>query len=368
MTGKMPVPQNMPLPRLLYVCINDGSDTRINKEIKTLSLHFDIIYLGIGRDDSQAFVKPFCAKFCLVRGHHKSISTLAKYFFTFIKLYFSHRYASVHVVNEQLLVIFFPFLWWSRRRVVADIFDSIFLRTESSFVRSLQSLIYRLPKQIIVTDENRKTLVPVQFQSKITVVENYPYAFEEIQPKVTADDELLILYSGSLGLTRGTQLLADLINLSPKIKVWMIGWVYDEPTRELSQHPQVEFWGVKTQQETMRLASACDYILSVYEPINENNHNASPNKIYDAIQAQTPVIINSEVKVAQFVAQNHLGFVLNTYYEKDITNLLQQLILQKKSFIFDKMLRQNYTWEAIENKLVRTNLPPTSTLTKPTNT
>lgn len=363
----MPVPQNMPLPRLLYVCINDGSDTRINKEIKTLSLHFDIIYLGIGRDDSQAFVKPFCAKFCLVKGYHKSIPTLAKYFLAFIKLYFSRRYASIHVVNEQLLLIFFPFLWWSRKRVVADIFDSIFLRTERSFVRSLQSLVYRLPKQIIVTDENRKNLVPEAFQSKITVVENYPYAFEGVQPKVAADDELQILYSGSLGVTRGTQLLADLINLSPKVKVWMIGWVYDEPTRRLSQHSQVTFWGVKTQQETMRLASECDYILSVYEPINDNNLNASPNKIYDAIQAQTPVIINAEIKVAQFVAENNLGFILKSYYEKDISRLFQQLILQKKSFVFDKRLRHGYTWEAIENKLVRANSEAKVALTKPSN-
>lgn len=358
MTGRMPVPQNMPLPRLLYVCINDGSDTRINKEIKTLSTHFDIVYLGIGRDDSQAFVKPFCTQFCLAKGHHKSIPTLAAYFFTFIKLYFSRRYASIHVVNEQLLLILFPFLWWSRKRVVADIFDSIFLRTESSFVRSLQSLVYRLPKQIIVTDENRKTLVPVEFQSKITVVENYPYAFEDVQPKATSDDELLILYSGSLGVTRGTQLLTDLVNLSPKVKVWMIGWVYDEPTRQLSKHSQVTFWGVKTQQETMRLASECDYILSVYEPINDNNLNASPNKIYDAILAQTPVIINAEIKVSQFVAQNRLGLVLESYYEKAPSHLLQQLILQKRHFVFDKLLRYKYTWEAIEEKLVRANLDP----------
>ena len=352
----MPVAQNMPLPRLLYVCINDGSDTRINKEIKTLSAHFDITYLGIGRDESQSFVKPLCTQFCLVKGHHKSILTLTKYFLTFIKLYFFRRYASIHVVNEQLLLIFFPFLWWSRGHVVADIFDSIFLRTESPLVRSLQSLVYRLPKQIIVTDENRKTLVPTDFQPKVVVVENYPYAFEDLQPKAAANDELLILYSGSLGVTRGTQLLIDLINLSPKVKVWMIGWVYDEPTRQLSQHPQVTFWGVKTQQETMRLASECDYILSVYEPINDNNLNASPNKIYDAIQAQTPVIINAEIKVSQFVAQHRLGYVLESYYEKNSLRLLQQLILQKNSFVFDKQLRHGYTWEAIENKLVRANL------------
>ncbi|WP_028663790.1 hypothetical protein [Runella zeae] len=343
----------MPLPKLLYLCINDASDTRINKEIKTLATSFDIVYLGIGRDDSKAFAKPHCRSFHLVKGHHKSPSTLFRYFFTFIKLYFSNRLASIHVINEQLLMIFFPFLWWSRSKVVADIFDSIFLRTNKAWIRSLQSVIYGLPKAIIVTDDNRKTLVPKAFHSKTWVVENFPYAFGDVPPRAVSDTELLILYSGSLGVTRGTNLLNDLIQYSPAIKIWMVGWVYDEPTRQLSQHPQVTFWGVKTQQETMRLASACDYILSLYEPINDNNLNASPNKIYDAIQARTPVIINAEIKIADFVAQNHLGYVMESYYAKDVAEVAHDLLRLKNQFVFTPSFLQTYTWEAIEHKLLQ---------------
>ncbi|MCU0340785.1 MAG: hypothetical protein MUE30_12945 [Spirosomaceae bacterium] len=343
----------MSKPVLLYLCINDGSDTRINKEIKTLAPHFDIVYLGIGRDESQSFVKPLCTEFHLVQGHHKSLGTLARYFLTFLKCYYSKQYASIHVINEQLLMLFLPFLWNNRQRVVADIFDSIFLRSSNRWVLSLQGILYRLPKHIIVTDDNRRMLVPSKFLDKTIVVENYPYAFNDLQPKAAANDELLILYSGSLGVTRGTVLLADLVKFSPKVKIWMVGWVYDEPTQRLSEHPQVTFWGVKTQQETMRLASACDYILSVYEPINDNNLNASPNKIYDAIQAQTPVIINAEVKVSNFVEANGLGVVLATFYPEVTQPLLDLLLSKKHDNQFDTTIARAYTWEAIEAKLVK---------------
>ncbi len=342
----------MPLPKLLYVCINDGSDTRINKEIKTLASHFEIYYLGIGLNESQSFVKPLCAEFKVVKGSHKQIGTLLRYFWAFVKLFFGNRYASVHVINEQLLLIFAPFLWFVRHKVVADIFDSIFLRTSNKVVTALQSFVYTIPNTIIVTDDNRKTLVPTQFLAKTVVVENYPYVFHNGRPKAAATDELLILYSGSLGVTRGTGLLEDLVKLSPKVKIWLVGWLYDEPTKTLSKHPQAEYLGVKTQQETMALASECDYILSVYEPINENNINASPNKIYDAIQAQTPVIINAEVKIAQFVTNNNLGFVMDSFYEKDSESLFDKLLSTKKSYAFDQTISRKYTWEAIENKLV----------------
>ncbi len=346
----------MPLPKLLYLCINDGSDTRINKEIKTLASRFEIVYLGIGRDETKAFAKPFCAEFLLIKGHHKSISTLIRYCLAFIKVYFTHRFSSIHVINEQLLLIFFPFLLSRRKRLVADIFDSIFLRSGHPLIRFIQSFVYQLPGRIIVTDNNRKSLVPASFHAKTVVVENYPYAFQDVQPKRAGEDELLILYSGSLGVTRGTSLLTELLKHSAKVKVWMIGWVYDEPTRLLSQHPQVTFWGVKTQQETMRLASECDYILSMYEPINDNNLNASPNKIYDAVQSQTPVIINAEIKVAQFVAENRLGYVLKSYYSADIDFVLDELIARKKDFVFNNTLRYQYTWEAIEQKLINAHL------------
>lgn len=343
----------MPLPTLFYVCINDGSDTRVNKEIKTLSKHFEIVYLGIGRDESNAFMRRYCQEFHLIQGHHKSIITLSKYFLKFINLYLSKSYNSIHVINEQLLIIFLPFFLWRRTKVVADIFDSIFLRSSSKILRLFQAYLYKLPKYIIVTDENRKTLVPPQFLDKTIVVENYPYTFNKIQPKVANADELLILYSGSLGVTRGTIMLQDMVNLSPKVKVWMVGWIYDDSTKNLKEHPQVTNWGVKTQQETMQLASQCDYILSVYAPVNDNNLNASPNKIYDAIQAKTPVIINREIKVASFVADKNIGFVMDSFYEKNLPQLIDTLIQQKKKFVFDAHLHHTYTWEAVEDKLVQ---------------
>ena len=342
----------MPLPKLFYVCVNNGSDTRVNKEIKTLSAHFEIYYLGIGRSDENAFVKPLCTQFELVDGQPKQISTMLRYVLRFIKLFFKFRFDRIHVVNEQLLIILLPFLWFKRSKIVADIFDSIFLKTTNPIVKALQQLVYGLPERIIVTDDNRKTLVPAAFQHKLVVVENYPYRFLDVQPKVSANDELLILYSGSLGVTRGTNLLAELVALSPKVTVWLVGWIYDETTRTLSQHPQAKNWGVMTQQQSMKLASQCDYILSVYEPINENNINASPNKIYDAIQAQTPVIINQEVKIANFVREKGLGYVIESYYEKNPAALIENLMKAKRTFIFDQNLQNSYTWQAIESKLV----------------
>ncbi|QHT66081.1 glycosyltransferase family 4 protein [Rhodocytophaga rosea] len=341
----------MSKPSLLYISINDGSDTRINKEIKILSAAFDIYYIGIGKSTEKAFVKVYCKSFKTVTGHHKSIVSLLRFYLLFLQSFFSRPYASFHVINEQLLLIFSPFLYWQKKKVVLDIFDSIFLRMNRK-LNFLRNLVYSLPSAILVTDDNRKTLMPDAFQYKITVVENYPYRYTGTINKISTTDSVLIFYNGSMSKTRGTELLLRMLEIEKNMRVKMAGWVYDEATRELSQHPQVEFMGVITQQQSMQVASQCDYILSLYEPVNENNINASPNKIYDAIQAQTPVIINAEVKIASFVQEQKIGYVMDSFYETNYPRIIADLKVLKHTFMFNPDLQYTFTWEAIENKLL----------------
>jgi hypothetical protein len=342
----------MPKPALLYISINDGSDTRINKEIQTLAQGFSIYYLGIGKNTEKAFVKRFCTRFLVIKGHHSQSLSLLKFYLLFLRVYLGRSFASVHVINEPLLLIFYPFLFWQKHKVVLDIFDSIFLRSGKQRTL-LKNITYRLPAVILVTDDNRKSLMPPEFQRKITVLENYPYKYKDTAFRNHESHKLIIFYNGSMSQARGTQILLNLLQMSAALEVQMAGWIYDEATRELSQHPQVKFLGVITQQESMQVASQCDYILSLYEPKNENNINASPNKIYDAIQAQTPVIINGEVKIAGFVKTHDIGYVLPSFYTVDYQKTLQDLISLKGTFTFSPSLQNQYTWEAIEKKLLQ---------------
>jgi hypothetical protein len=339
----------MSKPKLLYLCLNDGSDTRINKEVRTLSTQFAIHYLGIGRSQEQSFVKPYCAQFTLIHGHHKEKMTFVRYWQKASRLLRRGEYHSVHVINEQLVWLFFPFLY--RHRTVLDIFDSVFLKSGGR-LDWLQRFTYRLPGTIIVTDDNRRGLMPAAFLPKVKVVENYPYRYTAHTRRNGGSDELLIFYNGSMSQSRGTGWLRSLLDLDEKVRVKMAGWVYDEPTRELSIHPRVDFLGVISQQESMQVAASCDYILSLYEPVNQNNINASPNKIYDAIQVRTPVIINKEVKIAAFVEAQGIGYVLNSFYATGLAGVKEELIARKGSYQFSANLLGRYTWEAVENKLL----------------
>jgi hypothetical protein len=139
----------------------------------------------------------------------------------------------------------------------------------------------------------------------------------------------------------------------------MAGWFSDDYTKSLtSLYPtQIEFVGVIPQESALQLAKTkADYILCVYAPINENNINASPNKVYDSIQTGTPLIINSEVRISEWVKEKGIGFILPQYQVADFNKLYFDLQRQKNTFSFNSELKFSYTWQRVEENLLKAHL------------
>ncbi len=341
---------------ILYVSTNDGSDTRINKEIKSLAKSYNIIYLGVGKHSTINFAKSYCSEFHLINGIRNHPVTIIKQIVLFLKLLITKKIHSVHVINEQLMIFFYPFLFF--KHTVLDVFDSIFLRWNKpkNKWKFLKKFIYAPVNKIIVTDENRKKLMPEFLSSKIEVIQNYPYLGKTKPVKKNDNRPLTIFYFGTLNKSRGTEFLIDLLSLKKPIKIMMAGWITDKITEKLIEYDNVEYLKVLNQNQVSELASKnADYILCLYEPNNSNNINASPNKIYDAIQTQTPVIINNEILVSDFVKKNNVGVIIPSYYSYDTCEIYNTLQQQKNNFTINEKLKSKFSWESIENKLLKTH-------------
>lgn len=337
--------------KILFISIGNGADMRINKEIKSLSNIADVFYLGMGNYGEDNYAKKNCKEFHLIQGKKKSITTTFKQIYKFIELSIKNKFDSIHIVNEQRMIFFYPFLF--HKYIVLDIFDSIFLKINKPYnkLKLLKKIIYAPVNCIFVTDENRKELMPTFVQHKVKVLENYPYHYLGSTNKNTT--RLTIFYNGSMSNARGTEILKQLASKFKDIKIIMAGWIADESTMKLSKEIYVDFRGVITQKEAAVIAATeSDYIMCCYEPSNTNNINASPNKIYDAIQTQTPIIMNSEVKISSFIEKKKLGYILNSFYEYDVNEIYKNLLFFKNKIRFNKEDINKYCWENIDKKLL----------------
>ncbi len=340
------------MKKLLFISSNDGSDMRINKEIKTLSKHTDIYFLGVGGYGSNNYAKKYCKEFLLIQEKRNSIKAILKQIDIFLKLKRKHKFDSIHIINEQLMVFFYP--WFFKQYVVLDIFDSFFMKKNKpkNQWKLIKKMVYAPINYIFVTDRNRESLMPDFVQNKLGILENYPNRYHgDIVKKI---DTLTIFYNGSMNNARGTKFLQNLTDKYKDVRVIMAGWLSDENTKNFAQSKSVDFKGVLTQLEASEIAAnQAHYIMCCYEPSNQNNINASPNKIYDAIQTHTPVIINSEVKVTSFVKNENIGVILSSFSNYNIDEVYKELIDRKGTFSFNKENSDKYSWESIENKLLK---------------
>mgnify|MGYP001247476812 CR=1 FL=1 len=100
---------------LLYCANNDGSDTRIFKEIKSLSSRFNIVFIGTTTNEKSekfSFCKKYCSVFFLVKGNIRNPFTILKYIYHLARLLRGNNIQSVHVINEQLLSIIYPIVFF----------------------------------------------------------------------------------------------------------------------------------------------------------------------------------------------------------------------------------------------------------------
>ncbi len=336
---------------LLYLSISDGLDARTNKEVTTLSRSFVVDFVGVSNGGAAPFFSAHARRVEVIQGRSRSPWTLAKLWWRVLSLRWHNRYDSVHVINEDLYLVLLPLLLG--QHVVLDVFDSSFLkwRVPGWVVWLGRRICYCLPAKILVTDDERAGLMPHFVRPKLLVVPNYPFRYDgPVRPRDPA--VVRILYAGSLVARRGTAFLEQLLAVAGDVRVVMAGWIRDEPTRALSQHPRVEWLGLLPQRETIEQATRCDFILCHYEPNNLNNIYASPNKIYDAIQANCGIIINPEARISRFVREHGLGVVLDAFAPADLAVVAQSLRAFKLAHRPDPGLREQFLWEKVEGLLL----------------
>jgi hypothetical protein len=326
---------------------------RVSKEVASLSKRCNVHFLGIGKYSHKNFAKEYCEKFVLINGKRNAPGTMYKFVREYLKLNNEYKYDSLHFVNEQTYIFFY--LFTLNKYIVLDLFDSIFLTLNKpgNKLGLLKRIIYFPVNRIIVTDQNRFYLLNSSAQRKAVVLPNFPYRVPEFIKK-TSQEKIVILYNGTMNTSRGTTLIMELLKRDSNLEVIMAGWITDQETHQLCNHERVHFKGVIKQEEALRIAAEdTDYILCVYAPITDNNINASPNKIYDAIQCNTPVIINREIKVSSYVEENNLGVVLDSYFTTEYDLILKKLHEFKPKWNFDKRLKLTTNWEAVEPVLLK---------------
>ena len=198
-----------------------------------------------------------------------------------------------------------------------------------------------------------------KYGTNFKVVRNIPSA-KIIQHKKSKKSEKIILYQGAINIGRGLKqaILAMKYVESAKLIIAGDGDIKTELevlVEKENLKNRVEFAGRLPINELAKLTPQVNLGLSIEEDLGLNYRFALPNKLFDYIHAQVPVLITNLPEMVTIVQQYKIGEITSTLKPKQLAAKINEALFNfEKREIWQKNLKiaaKELTWENEEKIL-----------------
>jgi glycosyltransferase involved in cell wall biosynthesis len=174
-------------------------------------------------------------------------------------------------------------------------------------------------------------------------------------------EDKTILYQGALNVGRGIELIIESMKLLPEYKLLIIGdgdisKELKDLTTKFELNSQVQFLGRLPIEELKLVTGKAHLGVSLEEDRGLNYRFALPNKLFDYIQAEIPVVVSDLPEMKAIVEEYHVGEILKERTAENLAELIVNIVNDKEKYKFySKNLKEaakNLCWEIEEKKLI----------------
>ena len=220
-----------------------------------------------------------------------------------------------------------------------------------------KTIIPKLQNVITVSDSIKNHYHNLYGISAI-VIRNIP-KIKKISQKnfeIDAKGKKVILYQGSVNIGRGIELMIDTMALLDEYLFIVIGdgdilEQLNEKVSNLSLHNKVKFLGKKTPEELKELTPNATIGMSLEEDLGLNYRYALPNKIFDYLHANVPVIVADLPEMRSLIKKHPIGEILTERTPKT----LAKTIINMTNISYEKELKtakKELNWSKEKEKLI----------------
>ena len=184
-------------------------------------------------------------------------------------------------------------------------------------------------KNCITVCESIANIYTKTYGVPVRVVRNLPFLQEQYIE--TQRNNKLILYQGSLNVGRGLEMLISTMEFLPDAELLIVGDgdIKADLQKLVCQRKlgdRVEFTGKIPYSEVKNYTRQAAIGVSLEEDCCANYHFALPNKLFDYIQARTPVLVSDLPEMARIVQQYNCGEVLTKRTKQDLAKQIANLL------------------------------------------
>jgi len=239
-----------------------------------------------------------------------------------------------------------------------EFYDSGTLSMLRFVVNPLVKFLCNKAAYVIYLNELQLAYATKRTLARFIYLPNYPELSKFASIKQQLDNKLRISYIGAVRQYSVLEiLLRECYSFKDDVDVNIHGNGVDaHAVRELTI--KMEFGtstGKFTHDDIGRLYANTDLLFCVYDYNDRNARRAYATKLYEAIVACCPVIVQSGTVMADFVREHNIGFCVNTNIPGEITQIVSDClqdsgILPKLRGNIDR-INHNFAWENVVSNL-----------------
>jgi glycosyltransferase involved in cell wall biosynthesis len=243
-------------------------------------------------------------------------------------------------------------------------------KINQKFWQWIERLFIKKADYVIVTGKLDEEFIIEKYKLKNTiVVRNLPRYYKsaihfDIHSNLQIDkSKKIILYQGVILKGRGIELVYNVLKELPEFVFVIIGdgdseKHYKELAADIDLIDQVYFLGKLTQEELSKVTSAADVGVALIENLSISYYYALPNKLFEYIMAEVPVLVSNLPQMKEIVEKYEVGFAVNPNNKEELISSLKKL--SSDSDLYNR-LKQNckkaseeLNWEKEVNSLLQT--------------
>jgi glycosyltransferase involved in cell wall biosynthesis len=240
-------------------------------------------------------------------------------------------------------------------------------------IQYLDDMLMTHCDEVILPQENRYANFRFRRPKQWRLVPNCPFLDEAppVEP-LPQPTPVRILLSGLITWNRGVREITEAARHSGVGQVVLVPSLpMDKDVAEyLATSGIVEQHSPMSQREVLRLTQTCHLVAAYYEPSCTIHLQAAPNKVFDAMAAARPSLLNAETEVSRQVVETwHCGFAV-PYGDSDALSQLLATIHRDLSLCHElgmngrRLFESQYHWEHVTQDIGSWGKPTPSTLTE----
>ena len=292
----------------------------------------------------------------------------------------------IHAVNFDTYLFSMFIAKIKRKPIIYDIFDFYGDMMEGllrPIIVNLDKFILRFASAIIIADDSRIYQIGKNIKNVIVTVNNSPEESIFVKNKKIGDDikykenktdsksitpregveKFRIFVGGKIIEERGTDQIISAVKDIEDVQLIIKGFCNEEKYKNKlltlikdMKNVDIDLNGVPYAEIIQNTLNA-DLTLALYDPSVPNNRYASPNKLFESMASEIPIIVNENTPMADIVKKEKCGIIIPFKNKKALKKAISLIkndgILRKKlGYNGRKAYENKYNWTIMEKRLM----------------